>query len=303
VPATSVLRVGLAIGGAAALAGAAVFAAAGVAACGGSGCGELCGPEGQFCHDDCTPRAIPQLTIRWEFNNGAARGFTGDSCTDLHVDRVAVELSSGEVVREAEEFCSFRQAVFFELPAGTYQVTLRPLSADDELLTVGPVTAEIEYGGTREEKEINVEPDAWARDYTGTFFFRVTWSGGDCMEATPAVAEQLLTLISRGRAVGMPTTEGDPVDGSAPAPCRSHLRPSPQAVLGVPFGPAVLTVVGLDDLGQESFEETFDTFVGAGPGNPELIFDVPSVLPDAGVPDAGPPDAGDPDAGDFDASL
>jgi hypothetical protein len=290
-------RVVLALCGAAALVAVAAVAAVGVAGCGGS-CGELCGPNNEFCDDDCTPRAIPQLTIKWEFNKDAVEGFTGDSCTDLQVERVAVEIASGEELLEAEEFCSFRQVVFFEIPPGRYQVSLRPLSSEDELLTVGPVTAEVDFGGAREEAVLNVEPDAWARDYVGTFFFRVSWAGAECTEASPTVAEQLLALVARGSLVEKVTIDGDPVDGSAPAPCRSHLRASPQAVLGVPFGPASLTVVGLDDQGQESFEKSFDTFVGAGPGNPEMIFDVPSVLPDAGVPDGGPPDAGDagPDA-------
>ena len=82
-----------------------------------------------------------------------------------------------------------------------------------------------------------------------------------------------------------------------PGDCRSLGEEFPQSALEVPWGPYVFTVVGLDGGGETQFEETFDTFVGAGVSNPEMDFVVDSLTPDAGVPDAGVADAGVPDAG------
>ena len=49
------------------------------------------------------------------------------------------------------------------------------------------------------------------------------------------------------------------------------------AVLMVPFGPATMTIEGFDASDAMTYRETFDTFVGAGPTNQELVFDVDPV--------------------------
>ena len=52
-------------------------------------------------------------------------------------------------------------------------------------------------------------------------------------------------------------------------------------------------IVGLDSGGVPQFQQSFETFVGAGLSNPDMQFVVRSLNePDAGVPDAGAPDGG-----------
>ena len=82
---------------------------------------------------------------------------------------------------------------------------------------------------------------------------------------------------------------GTPLNGSAEGDCLAAdptVEQFPQSALMVPFGAATFTVEGLDAARDVQFSETFDTFVGAGISNPELVFDVASTAPDAGVPDA-----------------
>ena len=112
--------------------------------------------------------------------------------------------------------------------------------------------------------------------------------GLSCEAAVPAVVDNSLLLRIGGIPFSGQTDVGDTVDGSAFGTCRTLSEGTAQAVLGVPFGPAEFTVSGRDSLSELSYEQTFETFVGAGTGNPELRFDVaPVAVPDAG-PDAAP---------------
>jgi cysteine-rich repeat protein len=227
-----------------------------------------------FCLSTCKVRPRSSLTVKWEFNRDAAPGFTGDSCIDLGARTVEVTLTGGPEVLVETESCSFRQAVFFDLPAANYEIELQVLNSEDSPLTSGPVTAPYEFSGGVASTEVVVGPEAWLGPYLGTFYFRIFWGGADCAVATPAVLQQRLTLVAGGETFTGMTTDGARMNGTAPSTCMSLEEPFPQSALDVPFGPATFTVQGLDDSGVAVFESEFETFVGAGVNNPELVFDV-----------------------------
>ncbi len=109
-------------------------------------------------------------------------------------------------------------------------------------------------------------------------------------------------MVRGGAPLAGMTLDGTPLDGSMVGPCRDGGGGTSQAVLGLDWGPAQLTVTGEDDSGTVLYSKTFDTFVGAGLSNPTAELDVPSLAPDAGVADAGV-DAEAADAGSADAPL
>jgi hypothetical protein len=246
-----------------------------------------------------------QLRVKWIFNKAEAKHckdivFDKDSCGDMGVFDVQVELV-GPVSATEVESCGFNQVVFQDLPVGTYVAKVSPRDINGELLVTAPVESTIVVGAA-EEWEVNVPSTAWTKSYTGTLFFRVKWAGADCSAADPAVGFQLLRLEQNGTPVAISTQDGDPLDGSAEAPCRPLTNEFSQSALEVPMGPATFTVIGRASAGgMDEFSQTFDTFVGAGIGNCELEFDVNSTRPDAGIPDAGPVDASTPDASAPDA--
>ena len=225
-----------------------------------------------FCNNQCIVVLPPQLTIRWEFNSDQTLGFSGDSCTDLGVFRVAVELMGPGGPYEMQEGCALRQVVFSDLPSGDYTARLTPLGAGDTSKTSTPIEHSFSLSGSRTETVV-VPNTAWTSDYTGTLFFRVSWAGQDCSSATPSVDEQILELKVDGVTVAGTTLAGDPLDGSAPGNCQSVSAEFPQTARDVPFGRAEFTVRGRSN-GDVAFENTFDTFIGAGPTNPEYLFDV-----------------------------
>jgi len=258
--------------------------------------------DDDFCSNSCLVRLPKELTIKWEFNKAAAEGFSTDSCTDMGAFNVEVKIA-GPVNDTKLETCPLRQVVFEDLPNGTYVITLTPLNFAEESIVSAPVERTIIMGDASQEVEMVVQPDDWANSYTGTFFFRLRWGGYDCAEALPPVVEHRLLLEVDGVPVALPTQDGDPLDGSAKGPCQSVTEEFPQSALDVPFGYATFTLTGYDSGDVKQFEETIDTFVGAGISNPVLIFDVESLNPDAGVVDAGvSPDAGVLDAAVFDAA-
>ncbi|HTM21485.1 MAG TPA: hypothetical protein VL172_13285, partial [Kofleriaceae bacterium] len=112
---------------------------------GGSGCGgsARCGdgvrqPENDeqcddgndvdtdACHNDCTANLAPLFTIQWAFDKDEVSGFTGDNCTDMGVTDVRVDLT-GQQSASLTTACPQRQAVFEDLPSGTYLVEVTPL--------------------------------------------------------------------------------------------------------------------------------------------------------------------------------
>jgi cysteine-rich repeat protein len=254
-----------------------------------------------FCRNTCIQNLPDTLdaTIQWAFNKNAAPQFDTDGCLDMGVSRVEVTIAGPET-RTLDESCALRQVVFLDLAGGTYVATLLALDSDGNLMTTAPREATFVVTTLDVAVEVVIGYEDWLGDYTGTFFFRTAWGGADCAAAAPPVAQHRLLLEREGGPLsGLVTDVGDPIDGSAPGPCRSNqtaMEEFPQSALLVPWGPAEFTVVGVDTTGVEQFRETFATFVGAGVNNPEMLFDVNSLAPDAGVPDAGVPDAGVPDA-------
>jgi hypothetical protein len=277
--------------------------------CGGSDpfCGDGDVDDGEQCDDgnddqtdfcrNCTVFLPATTTVQWEFNKEAAPMFTGDSCIDLGVSRVEVQLT-GPVNETMDEGCSLRQVVFSDLPAGQYVASVRALNTNGDILTDAPIEQTLSIpGSTNQEFEVVIPYDAWTGTYTGSFYFRMRWGGQDCAAATPPVVDHVMTLTQGGPPLSISTTDDNPLDGTPSGTCVSFIEEFPQSALDVPFGPARFRIVGLDNVGTPQFDHEFDTFIGAGVSNPEFEFDVNSLTPDAGVPDAGVADASVPDAG------
>jgi len=256
--------------------------------------------DNDYCNNNCNVNQINRFYVLWEFNKDAAPQFTGDSCLELGVINVEVRLYGNGIDETQTGSCSERQAVFeglpHELPAGLYSIAVRPLSGGGDLLISAPFEGSYQFAhDTR--VEVVIPPDAWINDYIGTIYFKLNWGGADCTAAAPPVSHVLMTLTQDGTPVSATTQAGDSLNGAAEGPCRPASGGA-QSALDLPFGPAEFTVVGRETSGGEAtFQETFETFVGAGDFNPEYLFDVNSTAPDAGVPDAGIVDAGVADAG------
>ncbi len=229
-----------------------------------------------FCLSTCKGRPISQLTVKWEFNKEAAPGFTTDTCMDMGSEFVEVELLGGPEPLLKTGPCSFHQVVFVDIPAADYQVKVKVLDAEEEgvMLTNSIIEQAYSFPGGSETTEVVVPFDAWTQSYTGTFYFRLSWGGADCTVAVPPVDKQRLTLVAGGQTFTGMTTNGAALDGSAFSPCVSLMETFPESALAVPFGPATWTVQGLDVADVVLYETVFDTFVGAGEGNPEPLFDV-----------------------------
>jgi hypothetical protein len=296
------------LGGVACMGGAALSFAISTGSCGDDaycGDGHVDSAQGELCDDGnddetdacraCMPPA--RAILKWEFDLEAAPGFDADTCMDFGIDQVEIECTSGTTIKTRSAGCTDRQIVFDDLMAGSWTAKVTPLDAAGESLVKAPVEATFTLGTTDLEQTLVVPPEAWAGSHTGTFLFRVEWGGATtCAAAIPPVVKQVLTLSRDGVPVSQVTQTGTHLDGSAPGACEDSANSGPaQAALTVPFGAATFRVVGLDSADVPQFDESFDTFVGAGVTNPILHFDVDSLTPDAGVPDAGPVDAS-PDA-------
>lgn len=274
------------------------------AACGGAEdpfCGDGVVQQPEQCDDGnaddedfcraCVVYLPPRTVVKWRFNADAADGFNQDGCVDTGTSTVRVELA-GPTSAAADGMCSQFQVAFEELPAGTYTASVTPLDSAGEPLVHAPVEAELAVAAAGGDHTINVPPEAWIGPYTGTFFFAVSWEGMGC--TVGMVDQQRLTLRVGGVVVTQLTEDGQRLDGTMPGACIEPDRPTPQAALAVPFGPATIEVVGLR-AGIVDYRGTFETFVGAGPSNPTLVYDVPTIY-DAMPADAMPPDAATPDA-------
>ena len=243
-----------------------------------------------------TPCTLPGSTIvKWRFNHYPEWMFESDACSDLGAASVKVDVlhtADANVFDTSEKPCGEGQLTFIDLPFGTYSVALTVLDLDGNSILKAPVTAMAEAGspGASSEIQVEVPHTAWSRTYTGQFLYRLSWGGMSCGTATPAVVEQNLTLTAGGQVVTATNDRGDKLDGTADAPCWALTEQFPQSVMGLPFGPATLLVVGKDATDAVVFTHQFDTFVGAGTFNPTFTFDVPP--PDAGVDAAvdAPPD-------------
>lgn len=243
----------------------------------GEECDDGNSDDTDFCLSTCKARQLSQLTVKWEFNQGEAEGFSSDSCIDVGASNVEVELVGGPEPLLLSERCSFRQVVFVDLPAADYEVRTRVLDSEGELLTAGVVTEDFSFDGGTDTLELSVPFASWTRSYDGTFYFRVAWDAEDCDAADPVVAEQRLTLVVGGQTFTGTTTDGTALNGTATGVCQSVASEFPQSALDVPAGPADIRIEGLDGEGSVVFQEDFATFVGAGVNNPELLFDVDAV--------------------------
>ena len=309
---------GLVASGAAALlgpvgggAGASVTVAAVAVSVTAGGCGPSCGngevESGEQCDDGndnqadtcraCETYAIPVTTLRWSFNDMPAVGFDGDRCADMGAVTVRVELTGPDDVAIAPALaeCSGFQTVFADLPVGAYQAAFTPLDAEGASLVTAPHVMAFEATSTSATFDTVIPYTQWAGDYTGTFFFRVTYDGGDCGDATPPVLEQRLRLRIDGDLYGGETETGQALNGSELATCQSVSAEFPQAAIAAPFGPATFEIEGIDEFGGIAFTGEFDTFIGAGVSNLPLTFalanedivvDAAPIDIDAGAPDA-----------------
>lgn len=232
-----------------------------------------------FCLASCKARQLSSLTLKWDFNSDEDLGFTGDACIDMRARRVQVELLGGPEPLMMDETCSFKQVVFVDIPAGTYTAKLTVVDRDDIPLTAVDPGREIVFPGGSTTESLRIAPEDWLQSYLGTFFFRVGWAGADCGTAVPAVVQQNLTLVAGGQVFSGFTTDGATMDGSVDSGCQPLTEEFPQSALDVPFGAATFTIEGIDEGGQTVYESVFDTFVGAGVNNPELIFDVDLSTP------------------------
>jgi len=262
-----------------------------------AGAVQVVGGCGGGTNDDTPP--VQRTTIKWNLDEDIARGFAGDACIDLGVSMMKVVLTgpTDPPAQTIDERCAMDQVVFTELPNGSYTVAITPFDAGGVAMIDTPVTQAFEVTGTN-EITINVPWDAWNRVFTGSFLFKLTWDGQPCAAATPAVVTQVLTLLIGGTPVTQTTSTGQRLDGTDPQPCVPSTDPMAQLVAALPLGPATLIVEGRDSTGMAQYDQTFETFVGAGTGNPTVTFDVagPDAAPDAAPPDAAPADASPPDA-------
>jgi len=237
---------------------------------------------------NCT---LPGNTVvKFKFNSYPDIGFDSDTCSELSVAMVRVEVigvddATAYDVRDVQ--CSEGQATFSDLLVMNYNVAVTPLDVDGNPLTKvdmpGRGTVAAAGPGARNEVTVGVLYESWARSYTGQFLFKLTWQGASCAPSgTGVVTQHSLTLTVNGAVVAQRTTNpaNQALDGSTDIPCVPSTG-MPLTVMGVPWGPATLHVIGKDDADAVLGDHTFDTFVGAGMFNPTLTFDTPA---DAGVP-------------------
>lgn len=239
---------------------------------------------------DCT---LPGSTIvKWKFNHFPMMGFDSDACSDLGVITVRVEIANTAdpaITDMMEKGCGEGQLTFLGLEQGQYSIHVTPLDVDGNSLVTAPATGMIAAAapGTSLDTEVDVNYPAWSGAYTGQLLFRLKWGGMSC---PTNVTKQVLTLTAggtvRGESVSIDNTVYQKLDGTDPQNCVPFTQQFPMNVMGLPFGPATLLVIGKDATDVVMFQHTFDTFIGAGVFNPTLEYDAPVM--DAGV-DA-PPD-------------
>jgi hypothetical protein len=226
------------------------------------------------------------------FIAGQFAGFT-ETCGGLGIAQVEVTVSGPKAHSERVD-CSFGQIKIPSLPAGSYTATARAYNAAGGAISRGMAQVAFTVGSGDQNVTIDWPWQDFVQSYTGTFYFAILWGGADrCAAAMPPVVKHRLRLERDDEVLSGTTDVGDAIDGQSTGNCRDANQTFAQAVVGLPWGPARLTVWGEDAAGQTLFRGGFDTFVGAGASNPTLSFDVPSILPDAGPTDAPlPPDGG-----------
>ncbi|HEY4056737.1 MAG TPA: hypothetical protein VGM39_09010 [Kofleriaceae bacterium] len=241
------------------------------------------GDDHDVCPNGCD---LPGTTVvKWKFNNYPAVNFDSDTCSELNVSTVHVEMTGVEdptVVQTLDKQCAEGQATFSGLPVQNYTIAVTPLDADGTSLVKNAATGMVAAAGENSTvtANVNVQFELWAQSYTGQFLYQLKWDGKTCATATPAITMQKVKLTVGGVVSTAMTSDSEKLDGTA-FPCYTNSQP--QSAMNIPWGPATLEVTGIDGSTNEAFKKTFDTFVGAGLFNPTLTFDV--------TPDAMPPDA------------
>jgi hypothetical protein len=178
-----------------------------------------------------------------------------------------------------EKACGEGQLTFVDLPVSTYAFSITPLDIDGISLVTAPVVMTGPAGapGANSTIDVKVPHAAWGRTYTGQFLYRLSWGGMSC---TPAMVTKMnLTLTAGGQVVTARNDQGDKLDGSMDSQCWELTQQFPLSVMGLPFGPATLNVVGKGTGNTVLFEKQFDTFIGAGTFNPTFTFDVAAAPP------------------------
>ena len=243
--------------------------AAAPSGCGGGGDGPGCGngrlDPGEMCDDGntadgdgCSYRCQTgyNATIRWTVIKNEFPGFN-ETCAGVGADEIELAMA-GPRPDTLRVDCQYGQTTISELPPGDY--TLGATLHEVDPLAMPPVDRPVSSGMTMAaftiaDRSETIDLDFAFADfpgsYTGTFWFRLKWGGATTCTGAAPPVAEQALRLERG---GVPLT-------------------------------------GLDGAGLAQFRRTFDTFVGAGAANPELVFDVNSLAPDAMPPDASPPDA------------
>ncbi len=248
-----------------------------IAACGGDDDGnQMCGA------DHCGLQG--HTIVKWSFDSYPEKLFSGDSCVDFGILKVRVDAQSdadGTVVTQIDD-CGAGQVTFDGLPNGTYTMFVDPEDINLTSLVTTPTVAPATAGQYQADTTttINVDYTTWAfGPFTGTFLWRFKWGGESCSTATTPVVTQVVTISSGGTAISaLASPNNQNINGSDPKPCFAFEESFPQSVTGMPFGPAQLTVQGLDAANTPVYMNTFDTFIGAGITNPTITYDVPPVM-------------------------
>ena len=220
--------------------------------------------------------AQSRTTVKWMFNHLPERKFNMDSCTDLGVAKVAVDVvDSAGGVQSLTSDCGNGQIAFFGLAEGSYTVYVTPLDASGNGLVTAPAEGTVVAGpiGDNRETTVNVPPPSWIGPYDGSFLFRISWGGMSC--ETTDIKSQVLLLSVNGVVQNVTTDDGQMLNGADKKPCKNLTDEFPQTAKNAAFGMATLLIEGYDNVDNKRFSHTFETFVGAGISNPTLTFDVP----------------------------
>jgi len=247
------------------------------------------------CSNACQQRDTRDAQLIWTMLANEVPGFF-ESCTGVGADRVKLVVT-GPTPFSLDRDCNESQYIQAVLDAGHYTVVGTLVDSAGTALTKGMARAEFDMPTTPTGTPVQVNidfpfADFIRTDYTGSWIYRFAWDGKPtCASAQPPVVTRSIRLERGG--TPLVGADGMPIDGLTPGDC---VDPTSAQIMGIPWGPADLTVVGFDATATPQFRETIHTFVGAGISNPILTYDIDSLRPDAGLP----PDGG---AGAADAAL
>jgi hypothetical protein len=245
---------------------------------------------GATCPDDPTA-CRGRIQIRWFLMTEELDTFDfNETCLGVGADLVKLEISGARAVSETFA-CQDGQTILMGLPVGDYTITATLLEEDDLTgertpLTGGQTTSEFSFDETDVTADVIFAFGDFLRGYRGSYYFKASWAGTRmCAQANPPVARVRVRLERDRQPLGGMTSDGMPLDGSATGSCKDFMG-SPYLANDLPWGPATISVSGLDVGDREQFAGSWDTFIGAGRSNPEFQFDVDSL---GLAPDAGPP--------------